>query len=161
MKIYENPAVEQWPSLCRRAEQDNSLIRDRVEAIVERVRTEGDGALYSLAKQIDGVELASLAVSADEFMQAEQRVSDEVKAAIEVAARNIETFHRAQLPGGVDLQTQPGVRCVQRAVAIRRVGLYIPGGTAPLFSTVIMLAVPAKLASGSHSSNGIRNREYP
>ena len=146
MKIYENPAVEQWPSLCRRAEQDNSLIRDRVEAIVERVRTEGDGALYSLAKQIDGVELASLAVSADEFMQAEQRVSDEVKAAIEVAARNIETFHRAQLPGGVDLQTQPGVRCVQRAVAIRRVGLYIPGGTAPLFSTVLMLALPARIA---------------
>ena len=146
MKIYENPAVEQCPSLCRRAEQDNSLIRDRVEAIVERVRTEGDGALYSLAKQIDGVELASLAVSADEFMQAEQRVSDEVKAAIEVAARNIETFHRAQLPGGVDLQTQEGVRCVQRAVAIRRVGLYIPGGTAPLFSTVLMLALPARIA---------------
>ena len=146
MKIYENPAVEQWPSLCRRAEQDNSLIRDRVEAIVERVRTEGDGALYSLAKQIDGVELASLAVSADEFMQAEQRVSDEVKAAIEVAARNIETFHRAQFPGGVDLQTQEGVRCVQRAVAIRRVGLYIPGGTAPLFSTVLMLALPARIA---------------
>lgn len=146
MNIYNNPPRAEWPSLCRRAEQDNSLIQSRVEAIVGRVRREGDKALRALAEEIDGVSLRSLMVSEQEFCQAEQRVSAEVKAAIEVAARNIETFHRAQLPEGVDLQTQQGVRCVQRAVAIRRVGLYIPGGTAPLFSTVLMLALPARIA---------------
>lgn len=146
MNIYNNPPRAEWPSLCCRAEQDNSLIQSRVETIVERVRREGDKALRALAEEIDGVSLRSLMVSEQEFCQAEQRVSAEVKAAIEVAARNIETFHRAQIPEGVDLQTQPGVRCVQRAVAIRRVGLYIPGGTAPLFSTVLMLALPARIA---------------
>ena len=146
MNIYENPAREQWAALCRRAEQDNSLIAERVEAIVERVREQGDEALLSLAAEIDGVQLQSLAVSEAEFAQAEQRVSEEVKAAIEVAVRNIEAFHRAQLPSEIRVQTQPGVECIQRPVPIRRVGLYIPGGTAPLFSTVLMLALPARLA---------------
>ena len=98
MNIYNNPQRAEWPSLCRRAEQDNSLIQSRVEAIVGRVRREGDKALRALAEEIDGVSLRSLMVSEQEFCQAEQRVSAEVKAAIEVAARNIETFHRAQLP---------------------------------------------------------------
>ena len=146
MNIYENPAREQWAALCRRAEQDNSLIAERVEAIVERVREQGDEALLSLAAEIDGVQLQSLAVSEAEFAQAEQRVSEEVKAAIEVAVRNIEAFHRAQLPSEIRVQTQPGVECIQRPVPIRRVGLYIPGGTAPLFSKVLMLALPARLA---------------
>ena len=112
MNIYENPAREQWAALCRRAEQDNSLIAERVEAIVERVREQGDEALLSLAAEIDGVQLQSLAVSEAEFAQAEQRVSEEVKAAIEVAVRNIEAFHRAQLPSEIRVQTQPGVECV-------------------------------------------------
>lgn len=132
--------------MCRRAEQDNSLIEERVRTIVERVAEQGDAALYDLAKQIDGVDLRSLAVSEQEFARAEQQVSPEVKAAIEVAVRNIESFHRAQLPSQVEVLTQAGVRCIQRAVPIRRVGLYIPGGTAPLFSTVLMLALPARLA---------------
>ena len=146
MNIYQNPEPQQWPLLCRRAEQDNSLIAERVASIVERVAMQGDKALYELAEQIDGVKLASLAVSEQEFSEAEQRVSEDVKAAIEVAVQNIEAFHRAQLPAEVRVETQPGVVCVQRPVAISKVGLYIPGGTAPLFSTVLMLALPAKIA---------------
>ncbi len=146
MNIYQNPAPQQWSELCRRAEQDNSLIAERVEAIVERVAKEGDAALFALAEQIDGVRLDSLAVSEQEFLDAEVSVSDEVKAAIENAIRNIEAFHRAQLPSEVRVETQLGVVCVQRPVPISRVGLYIPGGTAPLFSTVLMLALPAKIA---------------
>ena len=145
MNIFQNPAPQQWSELCRRAEQDNSLIAERVEAIVERVAKEGDAALYELAEQIDGVKLVSLAVSEQEFADAEQSVSEDVKAAIEVAVANIEAFHRAQLPSEVRVETHPGVVCVQRPVPISRVGLYIPGGTAPLFSTVLMLALPAKI----------------
>ena len=146
MNIYQNPESQAWAALCRRAEQDNSLIAERVEAIVERVAKEGDAALFALAEQIDGVRLDSLAVSEQEFLDAEASVSNEVKAAIENAIRNIEAFHRAQLPSEVRVETQPGVVCVQRPVPISRVGLYIPGGTAPLFSTVLMLALPAKIA---------------
>lgn len=146
MKIYQNPPREEWRELCRRAEQDNSQIAERVEAIVERVAREGDAALYALAEQIDGVNLDSLVVTDEEFAYAESRVSDEVKSAIEVAVKNISAFHRAQLPKELRVVTQSGVECMQRPVAIRRVGLYIPGGTAPLFSTVLMLALPASIA---------------
>lgn len=146
MNIFVNPTREEWAELCRRAEQDNSLIAERVQAIVDRVAREGDAALKALAKDIDGVELASLKVSDEEFVEAAEKVSPEVKAAIEVARKNISAFHTAQLPREVRVETQPGVVCIQRPVAIRRVGLYIPGGTAPLFSTVLMLALPAKIA---------------
>ena len=146
MKIYQNPPREEWRELCRRAEQDNSQIAERVEAIVERVAREGDAALFALAEQIDGVNLDSLIVTDEEFAYAESRVSDDVKSAIEVAVKNISAFHRAQLPKELRVITQEGVECVQRPVAIRRVGLYIPGGTAPLFSTVLMLALPAEIA---------------
>ncbi len=146
MKIYVNPPQTEWAALCRRAEQDNSLIEERVKAIVERVEREGDAAIRALAQEIDGVELRSLKVEEQEFKQAEAKVSSEVKSAIEVAVKNITSFHTAQLPQEVRVETQPGVVCIQRPVAIERVGLYIPGGTAPLFSTVLMLALPAKIA---------------
>ena len=146
MNIFVNPPRGEWTELCRRAEQDNSLIAERVQTIVDRVSREGDAALKALAKDIDGVEIASLKVSEGEFKEATEKVSPEVKAAIEVARKNISAFHTAQLPREVRVETQPGVVCIQRPVAIRRVGLYIPGGTAPLFSTVLMLALPAKIA---------------
>lgn len=146
MKIYQNPPREEWAALCRRAEQDNSQIAERVEAIVERVAGEGDAALYALAEEIDGVRLKALAVADEEFMEAEAAVNQEVKDAIEVAVKNISAFHQAQLPKEIRVVTQAGVECVQRPVAMRRVGLYIPGGTAPLFSTVLMLALPASIA---------------
>ena len=146
MNIFVNPPQGEWAELCRRVEQDNSLIAERVQAIVDRVAREGDAALKALAKDIDGVELASLKVSDAELNEAAEKMSPEVKAAIEVARKNITVFHTAQLPREVRVETQPGVVCIQRPVAIRRVGLYIPGGTAPLFSTVLMLALPAKIA---------------
>ena len=146
MNIYQNPPRGEWATLCRRAEQDNSQIAERVEAIVERVAREGDAALYALAEEIDGVRLTALAVTDEEFAEAESKVSDDVKTAIEVAVKNISAFHQAQLPRELRVETQSGVVCVQRPVAMRRVGLYIPGGTAPLFSTVLMLALPATIA---------------
>ena len=146
MNIFVNPPRGEWAELCRRAEQDNSLIAERVQAIVDRVAREGDAALKALARDIDGVELASLKVSDEEFKESAEKVSPEVKAAIEVAVKNISAFHTVQLPREVRVETQPGVVCIQRPVAIKRVGLYIPGGTAPLFSTVLMLALPAKIA---------------
>lgn len=146
LTCYVNPERGSWTELCRRVEQDNRLIAERVEMIIERVAQQGDAALLALAEEIDGVTLAQLEVVQEEFEQAESQVSDEVKSAIEVAIENISTFHRAQLPQQIKVQTMPGVECIQRPVPISRVGLYIPGGTAPLFSTVLMLALPAKIA---------------
>lgn len=146
MDIFFNPPRERWPELCRRAGGDNRSVTERVEAIVERVAREGDKALYALADEIDGVRLSSLKVSEEEFAEAEQTVGEELKRAIDVAVANISAFHRAQMPHEVRVETVTGVVCIQRPVPIRRVGLYIPGGTAPLFSTVLMLALPASIA---------------
>ncbi|MGN0864965.1 MAG: histidinol dehydrogenase [Akkermansia sp.] len=144
---FVEPAPEDWPRLCRRAaEQENPAIAARVEAIVNRVAAEGDAALLALSAEIDGVQLPQLEVSEAEFAAAEAAVSPELKTALDTAAANIGAFHRAQLPQAVEVETAPGVRCIQRPVPIGRVGLYIPGGTAPLFSTVLMLAIPARLA---------------
>ena len=146
MDIFFNPPRERWSELCRRAGGDNRSVTERVEAIVERVAREGDKALYALADEIDGVRLSSLKVSEEEFAEAEQAVDGELKRAIDVAVANISAFHRAQMPYEVRVETVTGVVCIQRPVPIRRVGLYIPGGTAPLFSTVLMLALPASIA---------------
>ncbi len=146
METIVNPDPRQWDRLLQRPQIDRSVIGPRVNAILDAVRTEGDEALRRLTKEIDGVELASLEVSPDEIAEAAEAVSDELKQAVAAAARNIETFHAAQRCRPVEVETTPGVRCLQRAVPIRRVGLYIPGGSAPLFSTVLMLAVPARVA---------------
>lgn len=146
MEIFIEPAREQWAELCSRSRGDDSQVASIVGALVQRVAEGGDGALKAIALEIDGFAPTSLEVSAEEFAEAEVAVSAEVKAAVERAIANVEAFHRAQLPSPVELETMPGVRCCQKPVAIQRVGLYIPGGTAPLFSTVIMLAVPAKVA---------------
>lgn len=146
MDMFINPPRERWSELCRRAGSDDRDVAARVEAIVDRVAREGDKALYALAEEIDGVRLTALRVSEEEFAAAERAVSDELKRAIDVAVANISAFHRAQLPHEVRVETAPGVTCIQRPVPIRRVGLYVPGGTAPLFSTVLMLALPASIA---------------
>ena len=146
MQLILNPPVGEWKQLCERPSEDNPVVRERVESILARVRKDGDAALRALSQEIDGVALGVLEVSEAEFAEAEKTVSAPVKAAIEAAIRNIRAFHEAQRPRPVELETQPGVRCLQKAVPIRRVGLYIPGGSAPLFSTVLMLAVPAQVA---------------
>lgn len=148
MNIYNNPAPAQWGELCQRAKAGESAKVDGIVSnIIQRVRTGGDEALMQLAAEIDGLATPyDLTVSEAEFAEAEAAVSDYLKAAIHTAAENISAFHRAQLPAEVRVQTMPGVVCMQRPVAIQNVGIYIPGGTAPLFSTVLMLAIPARIA---------------
>ena len=119
---------------------------DTVRSVIDRVKAEGDCAVLDYEKKFDKVVLTSLAVSEEEQQEAENLVSEDLKAAIRLAKQNIETFHAAQRFEGKKVQTRPGVTCWQKAVAIEKVGLYIPGGTAPLFSTVLMLAVPARIA---------------
>ena len=149
IRIYENPPRRQWSELQQRNSSDDDRISERVGEIIGRVREEGDRALFELARQIDGVELATLRVSEQEIAEAASAIPDEVRQAIGKAIGNIRRFHEAQRPAPVDIETTEGVRCCQRAVPIRRVGLYIPGGNAPLFSTVLMLAVPASVAGCS------------
>ena len=149
MDFYVNPDPRQWEELVSRPQMTQAVIGERVAKILAQVRDEGDKALLELTRQIDGVELPSVAVSAEEIEEAAAKVPVELKEAIATASANIAKFHGAQMPRTVDVETMPGVRCIQRAVPIRRVGLYIPGGSAPLFSTVLMLAVPARLAGCS------------
>ena len=145
MRIIVNPARSEWAALTRRQGVDYEGIRPRVQAILDAVEREGDAALQRLMREIDKVD-APLEVSDAEVDAACGKVSAEVAQAIRMAKKNIEAFHQAQLPREIRVETAPGVVCIQRPVPINRVGLYIPGGTAPLFSTVLMLAVPASLA---------------
>ena len=146
LQTYINPSLSQWPLLTQRATDEDSVIENRVRTILERVRQGGDEALRAITAEIDGRCPESLQVSEDEFAEAAEQVSDELKAAIRQAADNISVFHRAQQVPVVDVHTMPGVHCRRRVVPIRRVGLYIPGGSAPLFSTILMLALPAQIA---------------
>ena len=147
MKRYINPDRGQWGTLTERTMTDDAVIEQRVVGIIARVRENGDEALMELASEIDSVDLsAGIEVTADEIASASQEVSGELKQAVSDAYNNIYAFHSAQKFESVDVQTAPGVRCMQKPMPIQRVGLYIPGGSAPLFSTVLMLAVPAKVA---------------
>lgn len=146
MEISINPARSSWDALCRRTGAGDPVVEERVRGILSRVKAEGDQALLSLAESIDGVSLASLKVSEEEFEAAAALVSPEVKEAIDRAYANIYAFHKAQMPSPVEVETAPGVICTQKPVPVGKVGLYIPGGTAPLFSTVLMLGVPSLIA---------------
>lgn len=145
MRIIENPPRTRWNELVRRGGVDYEGIRPHVESILEQVEKEGDAALSCLMLAIDGV-TAPLEVSQEEVETACEQVDPKVREAIRTARAHIEAFHRAQLPRETRVETAPGVVCIQKPVPISRVGLYIPGGSAPLFSTVLMLAVPAALA---------------
>ncbi len=146
MKVIVNPERRDWSEITRRALPDDGVIGQRVEKIIARVREEGDDALIGLAAEIDGVKLDRVDVGKDQIEAAAGKIEQSLKDAIELSVSNVRKFHEAQISKGVDIQTMSGVRCVQRNVPVQRVGLYIPGGSAPLFSTVIMLAVPAKVA---------------
>lgn len=147
MEILNNPPREQWPALTRRAlSEERSRVSETVADIMTRVRTEGDKAIFELENRFTGADMNELRVSDAEFDDAERAVSQELKDAIALAAHNIGSFHKAQTHRPVDVETAPGVNCWQRAIPIDRVGLYIPGGNSPLFSTVLMLAVPARIA---------------
>ena len=146
MQTFINPLRSEWTALTERNIPDDPAVDAAVSAIIEEVRAKGDAALREMALKFDRCNVGALEVSEAEIAEGCARVSDEVKAAIGLAKENISKFHAAQMPEEVDVTTLPGVRCLQRPVAIDRVGLYIPGGQAPLFSTVLMLACPAKIA---------------
>ena len=146
MQTFINPLRSEWTALTERNIPDDPAVDAAVSAIIDEVRTKGDAALREMALKFDRCNVGALEVSEAEIAEGCARVSDEVKAAIGLAKENISKFHAAQMPEEVDVTTLPGVRCLQRPVAIDRVGLYIPGGQAPLFSTVLMLACPAKIA---------------
>lgn len=150
MQIFRNPDLSQWPALQQRPLADSTAtVLARAGEIFDDVARRGDEALRQYAAQLDGVpELASLRVSAEELAAGAAEVPAGLQAAIRQAIHNITTFHAAQRPAAVEaeVETMPGVRCWRRSVAVPRVGLYVPGGSAPLFSTLLMLGIPAKLA---------------
>ena len=144
-KIY-NPKQENWASLLERPTKTVDDIEATVKEIFTAVQNKGDKAVQQYTTQFDGIALDTILVSDEEVQNAIINVSDELKAAIQLAKSNIENFHSAQRTNRVSVETAPGVECWQEKRPIQKIGLYIPGGTAPLFSTVLMLAVPAKIA---------------
>lgn len=140
------PERDIWPRLMQRGIADTSAVRETVAAVLADVRQRGDQALKEYEERFDGVTLPSLRVSEAEIEEAANLVGEPLKKALAVAAANIRRFHEAQRMQPISVVTTEGVTCSQRAVPIQKVGLYVPGGTAPLFSTVLMLAIPAKIA---------------
>ena len=146
MILIDYPEKSQWQELLKRPVMNTESLFGTVQGIIDRVKAGGDEAVLQYEMQFDKVSLSALAVSSEEFDEAENLIDEELKAAIRLAAGNISAFHAAQRFVGKKVETKPGVTCWQKAVPIEKVGLYIPGGTAPLFSTVLMLAVPACIA---------------
>ena len=149
MRIIRYPERSDWAKIVERPHLDTSKLNETVASVLADVKKRGDDAVKGYELKFDHVDLASLAVTETEMNEAEQLVNAELKAAIQVAHYNIQAFHESQKFKGKKVETQPGVTCWQKSVAIEKVGLYIPGGTAPLFSTVLMLATPAKIAGCS------------
>ena len=146
MNVIKYPAREDWAKIVERPHLDVSELNQTVSAVLNDVRLRGDEAVKGYELKFDHVDLNELSVSQTEMDEAEQLISNELKEAIRLAHHNIKAFHESQRFTGKKVETQPGVTCWQKAVAIEKVGLYIPGGTAPLFSTVLMLATPARIA---------------
>lgn len=146
MNIIAFPAKTEWPALLTRPVQDSRDIEQKVIPILEKVKAEGDQGLRELALKFDKTELVNLAFDEADIQNAGSRLDEELKAAIQQAYNNIYTFHKAQVQAVEKIETMPGVTCWRRSVGIEKVGIYIPGGTAPLFSTVLMLGIPAQLA---------------
>lgn len=145
-EIIYYPDIDLKNRILSRPFSEDSSVEDAVKVIIADVRRNGDSALFRYARVLDGAKLETLQVSECEINESVQSVSRELKEAIAIAAENISAFHRAQFAPEVNLETAAGVRCVQRRMPVQKVGLYVPGGSAPLFSTVLMLAIPAKIA---------------
>ena len=146
MRIIEYPQPSQWADIVERPHLDVSQLNAVVESVLADIREHGDVAVKQYEEKFDHVALQSLAVSEEEMLEAESLVGDELKDALRLAHQNISKFHAEQRFEGKKIETAPGVVCWQKSSPIEKVGLYIPGGTAPLFSTVLMLATPAKIA---------------
>ncbi|MDD2962171.1 MAG: histidinol dehydrogenase [Muribaculaceae bacterium] len=152
MKEYRYPSRNEWGGIMQRAINEGESVADIVRAIIDNVKAHGDSALKEYALKFDGATLDCLRVSQNEINEAERAVGTELKTAIRHAAENIRLFHAAQIMDPITVEVMPGITCSQREVPISNVGLYIPGGNSPLFSTVLMLAVPAKIAGCRHIS---------
>lgn len=146
MNRFVNPEREDWDKLLSRPVFDATALEDIVRPVISAIQEKGDEALLDYTRKFDGVDLRELLVSQEELKEADGLVSEELKEAIAVAAKNIEKFHQKQVTSPEYVETMPGVKCWREQRPIESVGLYIPGGTAPLFSTILMLVVPAKIA---------------
>jgi len=146
MNLYKYPDKTTWAEIIKRPVTDTAKMEKSVRKIMQKVKAKGDKAIIKFAKEFDGIKLKELAVTAPEIEKAGTILPDDLKAAIQQASNNIETFHTAQKEEIQKIETMPGVVCWRQAVPIEKIGLYIPGGSAPLFSTVLMLAIPARLA---------------
>jgi len=146
MKTFIEPEQKNWPEILKRPLFDVSQLYRTVQSVLDEIKKRGDEAIREFTQKFDGVKLDSFAVPGNEINEAESLVSNELKQAILLASENIKKFHESQKPELLRVETMPGVICWQKAVPIEKVGLYIPGGTAPLFSTVLMLAIPAQIA---------------
>lgn len=149
MEIIKNPARDKWGSLTERSGIDTAKIRGKVSDILADILSRGDAAVRDYVEQFQGVRLDSFAVTESEFDEAEKSLDTSLKEAIKAAGENIAKFHASQKLAVKKVETVPGVVCWQKSVPIEKVGLYVPGGTAPLFSTVLMLAIPARIAGCS------------
>lgn len=146
IRVVQNPPKSEWPAWAQRPSLELEFLESSVQNILTRVRQSGDRALFTFTEQFDGVKVNHLEVTQEEQQRAAGRLAPALKKAIEVAAANIEKFHAAQQREPLAVETMPGVMCWRRPVPIEKVGIYIPGGSAPLFSTVLMLAIPARIA---------------
>jgi histidinol dehydrogenase len=146
MQYFEYPAREEWSALVKRPQKSTEELADVVGEVLSRIRREGDAAVLDYEEKFDHVRLDSLRVSEEEIDEAERLINPTLRQALEDAHANIARFHESQRFVGKKVETRPGVTCWQQAIPIERVGLYAPGGTAPLFSTVLMLATPARIA---------------
>ena len=149
MKTFINPDKKEWPEILRRPLFDISELYPTVMSVLDDIKKRGDEALREYTLKFDGIDIQDFAVSEEEINEAETLIDAELKGAILLASKNIEKFHTAQKSELKKMEIMPGVVCWQKAVPIEKVGLYIPGGTAPLFSTVLMLAIPAQIAKCS------------
>ncbi|MFT6741892.1 MAG: histidinol dehydrogenase, partial [Paraglaciecola sp.] len=146
MKIYKYPKVTDWNNLTKRPTLAKENLDDVVKNILSKVQKEGDVALFNFAKKFDKANLKTLKITKKEIQNALSNVPEDLKKAIQTAKQNIEKFHIAQREKEVVIETSKGVKCWRKSVPIDKVGLYIPGGTAPLFSTILMLGIPAQIA---------------
>ena len=146
IQVIKYPEKERWKELIQRPVIDSSSLEKPVSKILKKVKEKGDRAVRNYTKEFDGVKLKKLAVSEKEILSAEKLLSKELKDAIQQAKSNIEKFHKALAEEVKVIETMPGIKCWRKSVGIEKVGIYIPGGTAPFFSTVLMLAIPASIA---------------
>ncbi len=146
MQTYKLPQRDEWKKILARPVFDAAALEQKVKTILDEVKTNGDAAVKFFTKQFDGISIDNLLASDAEISAAEKEVSAELKQAIEQAAANITLFHEKQKSAVDIIETMPGVQCWRKSIGIEKVGLYIPGGSAPLFSTLLMLAIPAKIA---------------